>query len=182
MRARYVGEVEGGVTAFCVTFPGDGSSVEVADDFASKVKGSRYFEIEEDASPASTGPEPEDRDENGDTQEMAEMRRRFDEAYARQASEIERLNGELAARDATIEELRAAQASAGQQQANPAEGEQDPPKPAFSVKDKGRGWNVVVDGEGKELTKSLRDDAVAGFDAKSDEDKAAFVAANKAEN
>ncbi|RIY00209.1 hypothetical protein D3218_13060 [Aureimonas flava] len=131
------------------------------------------------AEPEQTG---DGRDENGDTPEMAEMRKRFDASYAQAAGEIERLNGELAARDATIMELQASQAS--QASAGPAaggEGEQDPPKPTFSVKDKGRGWFAIVDADGNEVTKSLRDDAVEGFDAKSDEDKAAFVDANKAD-
>lgn len=56
----------------------------------------------------------------------------------------------------------------------------NPAKSAYSVKDKGAGWFVVVK-DGTEVTKSLRKDALEGFDAKSDTDKAAFAEANKAE-
>ncbi|MCE7028469.1 hypothetical protein [Jiella avicenniae] len=52
---------------------------------------------------------------------------------------------------------------------------------AYAVKDKGAGWYVITK-DGAEVTKSLRKDAVEGFDAKTDEAKAAFVEANKAED
>lgn len=55
-----------------------------------------------------------------------------------------------------------------------------PAAPAYAVKDKGAGWFAIVDGDA-EVTKSLRKDAVEGFDEKSDDEKAAFVEANKAD-
>jgi hypothetical protein len=50
----------------------------------------------------------------------------------------------------------------------------------YAVIEKSPGWFVIMN-DGKEVTKSLRKDAVEGFDEKSDADKAAFVEANKAE-
>jgi len=64
------------------------------------------------------------------------------------------------------------------------EGKATKPKSAssgYAVKDKGAGWYVVTK-DGAEVTKSLRKDAVEGFDAKSDEEKATFVDTNKAED
>lgn len=51
---------------------------------------------------------------------------------------------------------------------------------AFVVTDKGSGW-FSISKDGAELTKSLRKDAIEGFDKLSDADKSAFVAANKAD-
>ena len=51
---------------------------------------------------------------------------------------------------------------------------------AYAVTEKSPGWFAITQG-GKEVTKSLRKDDVAGFDALSDADKAKFVEANKAE-
>lgn len=51
---------------------------------------------------------------------------------------------------------------------------------AYAVHDKGRGWYVIMNGEA-EATKSLRADDVEGFDAMSDEDRAAFVDLHKPE-
>jgi hypothetical protein len=50
--------------------------------------------------------------------------------------------------------------------------------PVYSVKEKGAGWFVIVDGE-TEVTKSLRKDAVDGFDDKTDAEKGQFVEAHK---
>ena len=47
--------------------------------------------------------------------------------------------------------------------------------PSLSVLAKGRGWFVVVDGSGAEVTKSLRADDVEGFSDMSEADQAAFV-------
>ncbi|WP_152045497.1 hypothetical protein [Aureimonas psammosilenae] len=55
-----------------------------------------------------------------------------------------------------------------------------PTPSAYAVVDKGRGWHVITK-DGQDATKSLREDAVAGFDAKSEDEKAAFVEANKAD-
>lgn len=51
---------------------------------------------------------------------------------------------------------------------------------AYAVQEKSAGWFAITQ-DGKEVTKSLRKDDVAGFDALSDADKAKFVEANKAE-
>ncbi|WP_102867890.1 hypothetical protein [Pseudovibrio exalbescens] len=48
----------------------------------------------------------------------------------------------------------------------------------YEVKDKGRGWFVITK-DGEEVTKSMRDDDVEGFDELTDEDKDAFVELNK---
>ncbi|WP_019997261.1 hypothetical protein [Aureimonas ureilytica] len=56
----------------------------------------------------------------------------------------------------------------------------EPEAVAYSIKDKGQGWFVVT-ADGAEVTKSLRKEAVQGFDAKSDVEKAAFVTENKAD-
>lgn len=55
------------------------------------------------------------------------------------------------------------------------------PASAYAVVDKGRGWFVVTK-DGADVTKSLREDAVKGFDAKSEDEKSAFVEANKPED
>lgn len=55
------------------------------------------------------------------------------------------------------------------------------PAPTYSVKERSQGWWVIVDAGGNEATKKLRKDDVADFDAKSDDEKVAFVAANKAD-
>lgn len=50
----------------------------------------------------------------------------------------------------------------------------------YAVVEKSAGWFAITHGD-KEVTKSLRKDAVEGFDALSDDDKAKFIEANKAE-
>lgn len=140
------------------------------------------------------GDEP--RDENGDTAEMAEMRRGFDVGYAERDAEIERLRSAIAERDQTIGELRATIDTlhsveggsdtsgeallAGSPEARTAEGTgvQMTAVPTFSVKDKGRGWFAVVS-DGQEVTKSLRADDVELFPAMTPDEQAAFVEANK---
>jgi hypothetical protein len=52
------------------------------------------------------------------------------------------------------------------------------PATGYTVVDKGRGWFVVTK-DGAEVTESLREDDVKGFDAMSDADKAAFVDLHK---
>lgn len=59
-------------------------------------------------------------------------------------------------------------------------GDEKPPVASYAVKDKGRGWFAITDGN-TEVTKSLRADDVEGFDSMSDADKAAFVQAHKSE-
>ncbi|MCD1645258.1 hypothetical protein [Aurantimonas coralicida] len=62
-----------------------------------------------------------------------------------------------------------------------AKGEREGEKQlGMRVHDKGRGWFVVMDGDA-EVTKNLRADDVDGFDAMSDEDKAAFIELHKAD-
>lgn len=62
---------------------------------------------------------------------------------------------------------------------NPAKGPVQQTE-GYAVVDKGRGWFVVTK-DGEEVTKSLREDDVKGFDAMSDADKAAFVDLRKPE-
>ena len=56
----------------------------------------------------------------------------------------------------------------------------NPPAGGYAVTEKGSGWFAVTL-DGKEVTKGLRKDAVDGFAKMNDEQKAAFVQANKAE-
>ena len=122
----------------------------------------------------------------GDGDELARERAEFDRFRSAVDGEMEQLRAEVERRgmrnrelqqnldDATkeLEQLRAAQQA----------GQGSPATPRFlGVKEKAAGWFVIVDASGNEVTKSLRKDAVEGFDAKSDEDKAAFVAANQAD-
>jgi hypothetical protein len=53
----------------------------------------------------------------------------------------------------------------------------DDPK-VYAVKEQSAGWHAIVDADGNAVTKNLRADAVAGFDAMSDDDKAKFIADN----
>ncbi|KAA0970816.1 hypothetical protein FPY71_10090 [Aureimonas fodinaquatilis] len=118
-------------------------------------------------------PEASDvRDENGDTPEMAEMRKRFDASFA-----------------ALTTELQAEKSKVGDLEARLAVGqsEQDGPKaPAnqagcgYAIAERGPGWFSITF-DGKEVTKGLRKDAVERFEKLSDADKKAFVQANKAE-
>ena len=55
------------------------------------------------------------------------------------------------------------------------------PTGAYAVKQTSPGWFAVFQGD-EQVTKGLRKDDVSGFDEFSDDDKAAFVAANKAED
>lgn len=48
----------------------------------------------------------------------------------------------------------------------------------FTVKEQSAGWHAVVDAEGAAVTKNMRADALAGFDALSDDDKAKFITDN----
>lgn len=133
----------------------------------------RYIDLDADDKPE------DDRDENGDTPGEAQLRRQFDAAYKQQGEqlqakqvEIDALNGKITdlkadieSRDAEIAALRAGQANSN------ATG-------TYAVLDKGRGWWAITL-DGKEVTKSLREDDVKEFDKLSDADKAAFVDLHK---
>lgn len=56
----------------------------------------------------------------------------------------------------------------------------NPEKTGYAVKEKSAGWFVITK-DGADVTKSLRKDDVSGFDEFSEDDKAAFVAANEAD-
>lgn len=109
----------------------------------------------------------EDRDENGDTPEMAEMRQRFDASFAAITTELQAEKAKVADLEA---QLTAAKAGGGQGGASPA----------YTVTEKGSGW-FAISQDGKDVTKGLRKDAVEGFDKLSDADKAKFVEQNKAD-
>jgi hypothetical protein len=55
------------------------------------------------------------------------------------------------------------------------------PASGYAVKDKGQGWFAITKG-GEEVTKSLRKNDLEGFDALSEEDKAAFADLHKKED
>ncbi|SHI80027.1 hypothetical protein SAMN02745911_1207 [Aureimonas altamirensis DSM 21988] len=61
-----------------------------------------------------------------------------------------------------------------------AKASSSPPAGGYAVTEKGSGWFAITQ-DGKEVTKGLRKDAVDGFAKMNDEQKAAFVQANKAE-
>lgn len=77
---------------------------------------------------------------------------------------ISELEGQVQERDEKIAELTGGSSVQG----------------IYAVLDKGRGWWAVTK-DGEEVTKSLREDDVKGFDHLSDEDKAAFVDLHKPE-
>lgn len=57
----------------------------------------------------------------------------------------------------------------------------EPPSVAYEVASKDRGW-FVVEVDGVEVTKNLREEHIAGFDALTDEEKADFVTQNAKED
>lgn len=56
----------------------------------------------------------------------------------------------------------------------------EPAAPVYTVKDKGAGWFAVFDGD-EPVTKAMRKAEIELFDAMTDDEKAAFVEANKAD-
>lgn len=80
------------------------------------------------------------------------------------------------------------EAEIGDTTENPHTGEGVPKAPAgqngdaepYVVKDKGSGWYVVTQGD-KEVTGSLRKNALEGFNGLTEDEKKAFVEANKPE-
>lgn len=110
----------------------------------------------------------DDRDENGDTAEMAEMRARFEAAYQSISTELQSVNARamelehlLAERDAEIAALK-----------------QTPAAP-LKAEHHGGGKFNVTEGETVHLSGLSKADADA-FNAMSAEDKAAYVEAEKA--
>lgn len=77
---------------------------------------------------------------------------------------ITELEGQVQERDEKIAELTGGSGGQG----------------TYAVLDKGRGWWAITK-DGEEVTKSLREDDVKGFDDLSDDDKAAFVDLHKPE-
>lgn len=92
-------------------------------------------------------------------------------------AKITDLEAQIAAKDA---EIASRKAGDGSGEGNGAGDGKPASTGSYAVSEKSAGWFVVTQ-DGKEVTKSLRKDAVSGFDALSDEDKAKFVEANKAE-
>ncbi|HEU5019680.1 MAG TPA: hypothetical protein VFT69_17115 [Pseudolabrys sp.] len=99
---------------------------------------------------------------------------------------IKELQAQLAARDQTIADLnkgisdRDTEITDLKAKLEAATKANDVPAGVYVVTDKGRGWFAITQ-DGKEVTKSLREDDVKGFDEMSDTDKAAFVDLHKAE-
>lgn len=127
----------------------------------------------------------DDRDENGDTPGEAQLRRQFDGMYKQQGdalaaaqTEVDTLNGKVVELQAQIEakdgEITALKTGAAAQGTNDHGNDSSQTPGAFTVTDKGRGWWAITQ-DGKEVTKSLREDDVREFDKLSDADKAAFV-------
>ncbi|MCD1264536.1 hypothetical protein B5M44_24010 [Shinella sumterensis] len=102
-----------------------------------------------------------ERDENGDTEEMAEMRKRFDASYSALQSELQAEKAKVA----DLEKLIADRGASGQ----PA---------ALKAEHHGGGKFNVTQGETMLLSGLSKADADA-FNAMSDEDKAAYVEASK---
>ena len=120
------------------------------------------------------------RDENGDTPEMAQLRTVFNASYERQGNalaaaqaEVATLTGKVIELEAEITTLKANNGGQGGSDNSGATG-------AYIVTDKGRGWWAVTQ-DGKEVTKSLREDDVKDFDKLDPDKQKAFVEANKAD-
>jgi hypothetical protein len=110
-----------------------------------------------------------DRDENGDTAEMAEMRQRFDAAFAAVTTELDaekakvaELENAVADRDAEITALK-----------------QNGRSGSLKAEHHGGGKFNVTEGETVHLSGLSKADADA-FNAMSDDDKAKYVELNKA--
>lgn len=115
-----------------------------------------------------SGASEDDRDENGDTAEMAEMRRRFDASFSALSTELEAekaktadLEQQLAARVSEIDALKATSTPAPMKAEHHGGGK-------FNVT---RGEETLASG----LTKADAD----AFNAMSDADKLAFVQSRK---
>lgn len=92
-------------------------------------------------------------------------------------AKITDLEAQIVSKDAEIAALKAGDGSG---EGNGAGDGKSGSTGSYAVSEKSAGWFVVTQ-DGKEVTKSLRKDAVDGFDALSDGDKAKFVEANKAD-
>lgn len=129
-----------------------------------KVKG-EYASDPEGSKGTST--EDEKRDENGDTAEMAEMRKQFDAAFADQGKRVKQLEGELAKRDAMIAEMRKQPAGSA-------------PSHNLEARHRGGGSYSITDATGNEIVEKLSKVDAEAFNAMSDEDKTKFVEGKKA--
>jgi hypothetical protein len=131
----------------------------------------------------------DDRDENGDTPEMAQLRTMFDASYKRQGdalaaaqTDVSTLTGKVADLEAAVEskdrEIATLKAGNGGQNGS---GDGGGGVTTYTVKEQSAGWFAVVDAEGKAVTKNLRKTDLAEFDVMNDADKAAFIDLNKAD-
>jgi len=160
--------------------------VDVADDYVDRLKKLPFLSLGGKKKGSDDAEFVDGRNADGDTPEMAELRSQFDAAYARlqgehqtAAGQVEALTGQVKTLTARVNELEAEVKAKNDQIAafNPGG---DGQAAAYAVVDKGRGWWVVTQ-DGKEVTKSLREDDVKEFDKLSDTDKAAFVDLHKAD-
>ena len=115
--------------------------------------------------------------DDADTPAMAEMRASFNEAWAGLKGDYDALKAE---RDAALDENKALRSRIATLEAGGGE-DDDADKSAYAVQQSSPGWFVITK-DGQTVTKSFRKDDVDGFDEFSEEDKAAFVEANKADD
>lgn len=143
--------------------PGDTVDVSVYEREKDAIDGSGWFETKGSFAPNPGQPDAAkvERDDNGDTPEMTEMRRRFDAAFAEQGEK-------LIAAEGRISELEALQKAAQ----NPAA----PPAVTYEAKHRGAGSYSIMDSTGKEVSEKMTKEDAEAFNALSAEERAAYVA------
>lgn len=109
--------------------------------------------------------------EDGDTEEVAALRKQFDGAYAEVTKRAEAAEKRVEEKEAEIADLRQ---QIEQAKAAKDNGTSDQPA-SFTARDTGSGWWTIFDADGKEVGKKLRKDDGEAFNTLSDADKAEFV-------
>jgi predicted RNase H-like nuclease (RuvC/YqgF family) len=150
----------------------------------------RYIDLDRLGSANADG---DGRDENGDTLEMAQMRKQFEASYERQGTEltdarkkVAELTGEVTDFKAKGDEIASLKSRIVELEGALAERDKeiaalkaDRPKPPLKAEHHGGGKFNVTEGETLHLSGLSKADADA-FNAMSDEDKAEFVRTEKA--
>lgn len=133
----------------------------------------RYIDLDEHRS-TNDG----ERDENGDTPEMAELRKQFDARYLKQGTLLTEAQTKIGTLEGRITALQVEAEAKDRELASLRSAAATKTAPAYTVLNKGSGWYAITL-DGKEVTKSLRQDDVKDFDKMSDADKAALVDLHK---
>lgn len=121
-------------------------------------------------------PEDEDAEDDGDTPEMADLRTRFNEAWAGSQDRIKTLEGEVAQRDDRIADLerQVADAKAAKPSSDGGQGGSDELKAVH----RGRGSYSIMRGS-EELAEGLSKEDADAFNALTAEQKAAQLQARQ---